>query len=204
MDSPVYTIRKTTRDPLRDSSSESLWEKAQCLTIGCFRPEGTSHRPTTRCRLLYDDDLLYGSFAVEDRYVRCLHTHNQSPVYEDSCVELFLQPLPDGGYFSFEFNCGGAILSSYITDPTKIEGRVAGAVPIEEKEISKIELTSSLPGITDPEIAAKITWTIEFSVPFALFEYYIGKLEKEKRREWRGNFYKCGDKTSHPHWASWA
>ncbi|HEX2965957.1 MAG TPA: carbohydrate-binding family 9-like protein, partial [Syntrophorhabdaceae bacterium] len=47
-------------------------------------------------------------------------------------------------------------------------------------------------------------WTIEFSVPFALFEYYIGKLEKEKRREWRGNFYKCGDKTSHPHWASWA
>ncbi|MEW6117215.1 MAG: carbohydrate-binding family 9-like protein, partial [Nitrospirota bacterium] len=23
-------------------------------------------------------------------------------------------------------------------------------------------------------------------------------------REWRANFYKCGDATSHPHWASWA
>ncbi|MDD3966848.1 MAG: carbohydrate-binding family 9-like protein [Candidatus Marinimicrobia bacterium] len=20
---------------------------------------------------------------------------------------------------------------------------------------------------------------------------------------WRANFYKCGDKTSHPHWGSW-
>jgi hypothetical protein len=21
---------------------------------------------------------------------------------------------------------------------------------------------------------------------------------------WRGNFYKCGDETSHPHWGMWA
>ena len=21
---------------------------------------------------------------------------------------------------------------------------------------------------------------------------------------WRGNLYKCGDRTSHPHWAAWS
>jgi hypothetical protein len=23
-------------------------------------------------------------------------------------------------------------------------------------------------------------------------------------QSWRDNFYKCGDQTSHPHWASWS
>ena len=204
MDAPIYTIRKTAGGWLHSFSSESFWVKAGQLTIGCFRPESTSHRPTTQCRLLYDDERLYGSFVVEDRYVRCLNTDNQSPVYEDSCVELFLQPLPDRGYFNFEFNCGGAILSSYITDPAKKDGKVISAAPLTENEISEIEIQSSLPGITNPEISGKITWMLSFSVPFRLLEQYIGKLEKEKRKEWKGNLYKCGNKTSHPHWASWA
>lgn len=197
-------IQKAEIDTLRDLSSEDLWTNAQYLAISHFRPESTSHRPATKCVLLYDDERMYGSFVVEDRYVRCVNITNQSPVYDDSCVELFLQPLPDRGYFNFEFNCGGAILSSYITDPAKKDGKVISAVPLTENEISEIEIQSSLPGSTNPEITGRITWTLRFSIPLRLFEQYIGKLDKEERREWRGNLYKCGNKTSHPHWASWA
>ena len=31
----------------------------------------------------------------------------------------------------------------------------------------------------------------------------LGPLEPPAQRRWRGNFYKCADESSHPHWASW-
>ena len=35
-------------------------------------------------------------------------------------------------------------------------------------------------------------------------EPYIGTIGDVRGQTWRGNFYKCGDHTSHPHWASWS
>jgi len=49
-----------------------------------------------------------------------------------------------------------------------------------------------------------VTWGVGFCVPVALFEAFTGPLGKLSGQAWRANFYKCGDKTSHPHWASWA
>jgi hypothetical protein len=42
------------------------------------------------------------------------------------------------------------------------------------------------------------------TVPFAFFERYVGKTPLLPGDRWRANFYKCGDATSHPHWASWS
>ena len=33
---------------------------------------------------------------------------------------------------------------------------------------------------------------------------YSGPLGTLAGRAWRANFYKCGDQTSHPHWAAWS
>jgi hypothetical protein len=35
----------------------------------------------------------------------------------------------------------------------------------------------------------------------ALLERYTGPITE---KSWRGNFYKCGNATSRPHWLSWA
>ena len=69
--------------------------------------------------MLYDANGLYGIFRVQDRYVRCVRTQYHDAVWKDSCVEFFAQPKPDRGYFNFEFNCGGAFLCSYITNPER-------------------------------------------------------------------------------------
>ena len=60
-----------------------------------------------------------------------------------------------------------------------------------------------MPAVVDPEITAKKTWQLVFRIPFALLAQYSGSLSIEKGAVWRANFYKCGDETSHPHWASW-
>lgn len=200
-----HTIPRTALHPeLRGLWEGPVWGEVPFLSVDCFRPESTSHRPLVRCRLLYDDSHLYGLFLIQDRYVRCIHTGFQAPVYEDSCVELFLQPKPDTGYFNFEFNCGGALLASYVTDPTRIDGRVAEATPLSPEEGRQVAVYHSLPSIIEPEMEDEVTWLLEFAIPFALLADYVGSLGKVDGQQWRGNLYKCGNRTSHPHWASWA
>jgi len=205
MSDHCYTIRKTARPPeLHGLWNGPAWGETLFLNIGCFRPEGTSHRPFVRCKMLYDDSHFYGLFLVRDRYVRCVHTGYQASVYEDSCVELFVQPRPDKGYFNFEFNCGGALLASYVTDPARIDGQVAEAALLSLEEGRQVAVYGSLPSIIEPEMENEVTWLLEFSIPFALLQSYTGGIGKVEGQKWRGNLYKCGNKTSHPHWASWA
>jgi hypothetical protein len=205
MSDHCYNIPKTALRPeLRGLWDGPAWGETPFLNIGYFRPESTAHRPLVRCKLLYDDSHLYGLFLARDQYVRCVHTGFQTPVYEDSCVEVFVQPRLDKGYFNFEFNCGGALLASYVKDPTRINGRVTEATPLSPDECRQVMVYSSLPSIIEPEIEDEVTWSLAFSIPFALLTDYVGSLGKVEGQRWRGNLYKCGNRTSHPHWASWS
>ncbi len=205
MDDYCYGILKATARPeMCGLWNGPVWSIAPILNIDHFRPESTSHQPLVQSKLLYDENCLFGFFLVWDRYVRCIHSGFQAPVYEDSCVELFVQPEIGEGYFNFEFNCGGALLVSYIADPTRINGCVAGTIPFSTAEARRVMIYHSLPSTVEPEIVDEITWSLEFAIPFVLFERYIGNPGRLEGQQWRGNLYKCGDKTSCPHWASWS
>jgi hypothetical protein len=141
---------------------------------------------------------------VSDRYVICRRTQPQDPVCKDSCAECFLQPKPDLGYFNFELNCGGAMLLYYITDPTRINGGIKGFVPVAEPLMKTIQIFHSMPRRISEEIDRPTDWTVEYFVPNGVFEAYVGPLGTPGERKWRGNFYKCADESSHPHWGSWA
>lgn len=182
----------------------AAWGSRLALEISHWRPESSAHRPRTLCKLLYNRDCIYGIFRVEDRYVRCTHSEFQSHVYKDSCVEFFVQPKAAGGYFNFEFNCGGTLLASYVTDATRIEGKVKECIPLEPDEDLQIKRYHSLPKTVAPEITSQVIWFLEFAVPFVVLEKYTGVLAETSGQLWRANFYKCGNDTSHPHWGSWS
>ena len=55
----------------------------------------------------------------------------------------------------------------------------------------------------DPEIKEKITWYIEYKIPFRVISKYFGNGDPKSKTIWKGNFYKCADETSHPHWLTW-
>jgi hypothetical protein len=156
---------------------------------------------------LYDAAGIYVSFRVQDRYVRCANTAYQSRTSKDSCVEFFARPLPDRGYFSFEMNCGGTLLLYYVEDWARPAGgerlfRKYTEVPSTIGELVRIR--SSMPKTVLPEIESPVTWTLSAFIPFAVFEHYLGPLGSPAGQQWTGNFFKCGDDTSHPHWVSWA
>jgi len=200
-----YAVRRAEVCPAMDGAWDGLaWSRAETLEIASFRPEGSSHRPRTLARLLYDGTSLHGIFRVEDRYVRSVHTRFGDPVYRDSCVEIFLQPRPDRGYLNFEFNAGGTLLASHVRNPERTLEGFKDFTPLPERDGRLVSVHHSLPRVVDPEVPKPVTWTLAFRLPLALLERHVGPLGPLRGQVWRGNLYKCGDATSHPHWASWS
>lgn len=201
----LHTIRKTHAASPPDLNWESPgWRAAETLEVKNFRPEGSDHRPQTSARLLHDGQGIHGLFHVHDRFVRCVRTGYGSEVWKDSCVEFFAEPKPGRGYFNFEFNCGGAFLCNHIVDPTRTADGFKQFTRLPEAVVRPIQVHTSLPRLVDPEIAGPLTWDLQFYIPFAVFEPCIGPLVSLAGATWRGNFFKCADECSHPHWASWS
>jgi hypothetical protein len=185
--------------------SDPVWNQAGVLEVAHFRPESSAHRPATQARLLYNAHGLCGIFRVRDQFVRAVRADYQSEVWKDSCVEFFVQPKITAGYFNFEMNCGGTLLCSYITDPTRLPGGALKEFVRLPADLGRtITVHSTLPKRIEPEIADPIAWELCFFIPFAVLETFIGPLGNIPGQTWRGNFYKCAEDNSHPHWASWS
>ena len=198
-----YLIRLMRYEPeLTGSWNGPAWKHINPVHLSHCRPESSDHRPATYCKLQYSSRGLYGIFKVQDNYIRCVHETFQSDVYKDSCVEIFLQPKSETGYFNFEFNCGGSLLATYITDPTRVDGKIKYSHQLPPDADQKILRFHSLPAFIEPEHEGPKTWYLEFFIPFSVMEEHVGELDTLVN--WKGNIYKCGDETSHPHWISWS
>ena len=200
-----YTVKKIHDASQLDLNWKSReWLTAETLEIKNFRPKSSAHRPQTFARLLHDESAIHGIFRVKDKYVRCARSNYGDEVWKDSCVEFFVQPKSDKGYFNFEFNCGGALLCCYITDPTRTKDGFKQFQKLPSELGNKIKTRSTLPPTTAPEITKPIDWSLQFSIPFEVLENYVGALGEVSEQTWRGNFFKCAEEVSHPHWASWS
>ena len=199
-----YAVRRIATPLPGHHWDNPAWNAAETLQISNFRPESSDHHPRTSARLLHDERGIHGIFQVHDRFVRCARTEYGSEVWKDSCVEFFVRPKPEAGYFNFEFNCGGAFLCFYIVDPTRTPDGFKQFTRVPWDVARRIQSHASLPRVAEPEITEPVTWTLRFFIPFVLFENFLGPIGNVAGQTWRGNFYKCGDETSHPHWASWS
>jgi hypothetical protein len=200
-----YTVRSTHNISGTDARLPStVWEKAETLNITHFPWPDSGHRPETMVKLLYTPEALYIRFQVKDQFVRAVAKQFQDSVCTDSCVEFFVAPVSNSlSYFNFEVNCGGTML---LHRCPSIEERAKGRETenVTDADGATIVVDHSLPSIVDPELVEPTNWTIEYRVPFLLFEKYFEIDPPGPGDLWRGNFYKCGDKTSRPHWGSWA
>jgi len=200
-----YTVRHAiTKPEFTGNWDGPAWAAADTLRITAYHPQGSDHKPGVEAKALYDAGGIYIHFRVQDHYVRSVGVKPMDPVYGDSCVEFFVQPKPTAGYLNFEANCGGTFLVSFIEDCRRVPGGFAKFRPLAPEWFGQIRCWHSMPAVVEPEIAAPTAWQLEYFIPFALLEAHIGPLGEIAGQIWRGNFYKCGDQTSHPHWGAWS
>jgi hypothetical protein len=199
-----YVIKYASNVKLEDAWDGAVWGSANIIDIALFCDESSDHHPKTQCKLLYNEKGIYGLFRVEDRYVRSVSTKFQDGVCSDSCVEFFVEPAGGEGYLNFEFNCGGNMLVFQVIDAARGENGFADYYILTENDVAGMQQFTTMPPIVEPEITEPTTWRRGFFIPLSVFEKTTGLQSKElSAQTWRANLYKCADKTSHPHWASW-
>lgn len=163
-------------------------------SIDCINwPQASDYQPLSAFSIAYSTRYLYIHFVVRGADLRATHAVNLSPVADDSCVEFFMKMADSSEYWNFEFNCIGTTNASHRTNrinPTRLN----------DSEIGSIKRFSSCGNAPFEEKSGIFTWTLTIAIPLSL----VG-LNGEVLPEFiMGNFYKCGGKTSHPHYLSWS
>lgn len=196
-----YVVKQVSETPSVNAEWENKqWKNISSVTLKNYMGDRPAHFPETSVKLQYDNDNIFIIFKVLDKYVKAVEKEINGKVWMDSCVEFFFSPGPDTdrGYFNFEANCNGVFLFEYHTDEGKIKDFV------KPEDYKKVKIAHSLKRNVEQEISEPLEWSLEFSIPISVLSKYI-KVEKPASGvTWRANFYKCADKTSHPHWLTWA
>lgn len=131
-------------------------------------------------------------FHVRGLDLRATQIEDNGRSWEDSCCEFFVTDPYDGTYYNFELTCIGSLLSS------KRKSRL-DSVLLEKEDVARVIRHSSL-AHEETEISDRIfSWTVAMLIPYDL----IGIDRDNVPVSVRGNFYKCGDLTAHPHFLSW-
>ena len=146
------------------------------------------YKPEVTIYAGYDDKFLWLHFIVQEDYIRAEGKKDQDTVYQDACVEFFVQV--GDNYRNFEFNCMGVCLSAIGPDRHS-------RTRLEAENLSRIIRYSSLNPESAPAEGSQSDWSLAVGIPLDLIELAPGK-------KFRCNFYKCGDKTKIPHYVSWA
>jgi hypothetical protein len=198
---PQYLVPRLPRGPAVGTAwTRPPWTSVTALTLDCHMGERPAHFPLVQARLACDETALHGIFRVRDRYVRAVARRHQDAVCRDSCVEFFFVPGTNiaRGYFNLEINCGGIKLFHFQREPRK------NPVPVAAADLATVAVAHSLPRRVEPELRRTVLWTVSFRLPFRILGNYCPATPPRTGTVWRANFYKCADKTSHPHWLTWA
>jgi len=193
-------VRFTAPPPIDADWEKAPWRGVEPLPVDQCVGGDAVHRPKTLAKIAYDPEALYVIFRVEDQYVRAVAAQHDGAVWRDSCVEFFFTPGEDmsRGYFNLEMNCGGTMLLHFQKAPRQ------NSVHLSADECRSIQIAHTMPKIVEPEAQTPVTWLVEYRLPIAVLDGCCEVDRPAPGVAWRANFYKCGDRTSHPHWLAWS
>lgn len=143
-------------------------------------------------RVAHNNESIYLYYTVIGEELRAVNTEDFGSVWEDSCVEFFMQREGETGYRNFECNVLGALLS-----------RVHES---RDKGVSQTELMSSIYRHSTInhryQSGRQVSdWSMYLEIPKKALGFKDNESLSGQRI--RANFYKCGDKTPKPHYLSW-
>lgn len=132
------------------------------------------------------------NFVVKEPLILSRHREINTPVYQDSCVELFIS-FDQQNYYNLEFNPAGAVLGQFGSD--RHNRRF-----IKNELLKQIKTTATLPLSCFGLLDQPKNWGLIIEIPWAVFydtlpnPYHLKKIYM--------NCYKCGDQLPEKHYLS--
>ena len=181
-------------NPPLELVTETLDLEIQPLQLEMVNWNEFPFKPAVSVQIAYNENELFLKYQVTEQSVKAEVAESNGPVWTDSCVEFFLSPEGNDEYYNLEINCIGTALLGFRKkgEPT---------IHATEKQIATIRRISTLGESTFPERKETTNWQITIAIPWKAF--FKHNLEQIQGKKMRGNFYKCGDELSVPHFVSW-
>lgn len=150
-------------------------------------------RPEVFFRIAHNGENILLQYEVHEDEILGVVAEDNGEVWTDSCAEFFIT-FDEGFYYNLETTCVGRALLGY----RKI-GVEAVHAPVEI--VKSIKRLPSL-GFTNREKQkGDFRWTLTLVIPHTA--YWKDDLKSFGGLKARGNFYKCGDNLTTPHFVSW-
>ncbi|HBL40935.1 MAG TPA: hypothetical protein DDY98_04920, partial [Ruminococcaceae bacterium] len=172
--------------PLLAKNCSSAKSAPAAVLTDCGWDVGNGFQPLTTVQIAVakGKKLVVRLFTKEPN-PRAKYTQRDDPVWNDSCLEFFFQPIENGAYINLEMNANGAYLS-------------AVGVGREERRFLR-EITERTVAVQPFRQADG--WDVEAQIPFALVEESIGApFFLNAGDTLRANAYKCADAAEQPHY----
>lgn len=150
-------------------------------------------KPEVSFKIAHNGDSILLQYRVHENEILGVVSEDNGEVWTDSCAEFFIS-FDDGFYYNLETTCVGRALLGY---------RKIGA----SSEHAPLEIMRSikrLPSLGDGKRNKEqgdFRWALTLVIPHTA--YWKDDIETFSGLKARGNFYKCGDNLTIPHFVSW-
>ena len=164
------------------------FDRAPKAPIACCPWAAYPTAPKACGAVCYTDEALLVRLTCFEQSPKITYYQPNEPVYKDSCLEFFINPLPGQNTFcDFECNAAGTLLLGHFH-----EGSFGLLDP------------AARPDFQVKAVRESDFWQVDLTLPASFLEQTFPGFRFADGGEMAVNFYKCGDETDHPHYSCWS
>lgn len=169
-----------------DPEKEAFCRQVPYAAIENYVWDESGYKPEARAYMTWDDEGLQVLLCAKEPEICVKATQYNGAVFQDSCLEIFLQPFQDDPrYLNIETNAAAVQLAGFGTQ-RKTRMRFAEKPQGLNTQCSRHEGE---------------WWAVRYTIANALLKQCYGRLPKVGD-VMLGNFYKC-EESAYPHFGMW-
>lgn len=191
---PIYVCKKIKKDfELDEKSNNSIWETAQPIQL-MDAITGEPGRFSTEVRVLYSDNFLYVKFDCEDDYVWATISERNGQIYNEECVEVFLNPSNcKHQYYELNLSPKNVVYDACVINSRTPENFQGSIKPLFQMNIENMKTAVSVNGELNVKGKSK-HWQARYAIPFDEL-YGADNVPPKPGDIWRANFYRIDSPT---------
>ncbi len=201
---PLYVCKKINSDfPLTGKLDHPLWQQSVPVPL-VDAITGKPGRYKTEVHLLYSDNYLYVGFYCEDDYIWGTVTERDGPIYDEECIEVFLNPADTKHqYYEINLSPNNVVYDANVLNSRTPENAFGKFVAQPQWYLENLKTAVWINGKLNEPGAAK-SWTAEYAIPLADL-YDAPNIPPKAGDTWRVNFYRIDspqkDQREHYAWS---
>ncbi|MFZ5515995.1 MAG: carbohydrate-binding family 9-like protein [Candidatus Zhuqueibacterota bacterium] len=201
---PMYLCPKIDEDfALTGKIDNPAWNKSSAVPL-VDAITGKDGKFATTVQALYSDAYLYVAFTCADDYIWGTETERNSPIYDEECVEVFLNPANAGHqYYEINLSPKNVVFDAALLNNRTPANPFAEFMGFPDWDMKKLETAVSIDGEVDSDGNGR-SWTAELKIPMAEL-FGAPHCPPLPGDVWRANFFRIDSpKKGERHHYAWS